>query len=830
MEFKILGSVAVADGDTDISLPGVKLRTLLALLLIRNGEVTRAERLADDLWGEALPAGYQNALHSLISKLRRALGESGRQLVTETDGYRLDVGDDELDSRRFEFAVRQGHEHLAAGDLVAASTVLSAGLALWHGPALHGVGDEGVLQREAVRLEELRLGALEDRIHADLELGKHAELIAELTTLCADHPLRERLHGFLMLALYRSGRQSDALRAFQDARTVLVDELGLDPGPELRSLENSILTHDPALDPRREPAPTRHRSNLTDPLSSFIGRAQDLASLNELVDAHRLITIVGPGGAGKTRLCVQMANARAAAPDTPASDVWLVELASIGVPSAVADTIATALGIADGATPRGGAPQAPEDRIVQHLASRAALLLLDNCEHVIDEAARVAEALLVACPLLTIVATSREALGVTGEKIWRMPSMAIDDSVALFVDRAATASGFVMTSEDEPVVLDLCTRLDGLPLAIELAAGRSRAFPVQQLAARLDDRFRLLTGGARTALPRQQTLRAVVEWSYELLFEHEQRVFDRLSVFSGGCSLEAAEAVCAGDDIDPADIADILGHLVDKSLVIADQSAGDVRFRLLQTLALFGRERLAVSSDAHATRARHAAHFAELCARGPAAFRGEAQESWLTDVERESDNLHVALTWVIDGGDARAAQTMLGGLGWSWWLAGRGDEGWRWITAGLECDGPTTPTARATAAIWACNVGATAGVGGTQALAYGWEALELARVANDDELLVMTLMLLGDVVVTGGDPTTGLALLQEAAALTVVTHRSLESSDARSRGRVVRRTPWRPHGRRAPHAHGTRPLRGDRCRMGGRDGGRQHGDDRRAPR
>ena len=331
MEFKILGSVAVADGDTDISLPGVKLRTLLALLLIRNGEVTRAERLADDLWGEALPAGYQNALQSLISKLRRALGESGRRLVTETDGYRLDVGDDELDSRRFEFAVRQGHEHLAAGDLVAASTVLSAGLALWHGPALHGVGDEGVLQREAVRLEELRLGALEDRIHADLELGKHAELIAELTTLCADHPLRERLHGFLMLALYRCGRQSDALRAFQDARTVLVDELGLDPGPELRSLENSILTHDPALDPRREPAPTRHRSNLTDPLSSFIGRAQDLASLNELVDAHRLITIVGPGGAGKTRLCVQMANARAAAPDTPASDVWLVELASIGV-------------------------------------------------------------------------------------------------------------------------------------------------------------------------------------------------------------------------------------------------------------------------------------------------------------------------------------------------------------------------------------------------------------------------------------------------------------------------------------------------------------------
>ena len=768
VEFRILGSVSVADGGAEIAIPGAKLRSLLALLLIRRGETVRADRLADDLWGEAIPAGFQNALQSLISKLRRALGESGRLLVTDNDGYRLDVAANDVDAHRFEVAARAGRDALNNGMLPAATHELTQALSLWRGQPLQGLADEGVLQREAIRLEEIHIGALEDRIDADLQLGRHAELIPELTAITAEHPLRERFHGFLMLALYRSGRQADALRAFQDARTVLGEELGLDPGPELRALETAILNHDTSLDldlPRSATVGTmRRRTNLVAGLSSFIGRRADVLHLSHLVDEHRLVTIVGPGGAGKTRLSIEMAGGRDEA-STNGADTWMVELAPLSTPLLVAETIATALGATDSLSLNGQPPMTALERIIAHCSERDTVILLDNCEHVIAEAARITESLLVACPLLRIVATSREALGVPGEMVWTMPSMSMEDAVALFVERAGAASGFVLTPETEPIVLDLCARLDGLPLAIELAAGRSRAFPVHQLAARLDDRFRLLTGGARTAMPRQQTLRAVVEWSYDLLFEHEQRVFDRLSVFAGGCSLDSAEAVCADDEIDVNDIPDILGHLVDKSLVIADHSSGEVRFRLLQTLALFGRERLASSSDAHATRARHAAHFGELCVRGHAAFRGERQEPWLTAVERDVENLHAAMTWTVDQGDALTSQTNLAGLGWSWWFAGRGDDGWRWLTAALECPGPTTAEARAGAAIWACYVGFCAGIEHDAAWAYGLESLALARECGDVDLLIVVLSLLGDVSHSRGNAATAVIMLDEAAAL-----------------------------------------------------------------
>ena len=764
MEFRILGSVSVADGDAEIPIPGAKLRALLTLLLIRRGETIRADRLADDLWGEAIPAGFQNALQSLISKLRRALGDSGRLLVTDADGYRLEVAPRDVDAHRFEIAARAGRDALMNGRPAEATDELAKALLLWRGPALQGLADEGLLQREAVRLEEMRLGALEDRIDADLQLGRHAELIPELTAITAEHPLRERFHGFLMLALYRSGRQADALRAFQDARSVLAEELGLDPGPELRTLEQAILNHDASLDLDLPRAATtgsvRRRTNLVAGLSSFIGRHADVATLSRLVDDHRLVTIVGPGGAGKTRLSVEMASRR-----DDAADAWLVELAPLTTPLLVAETIATALGATDSMALNGQAPMTALERVIEHCSDHTTLIVLDNCEHVIAEAARITESLLVACPLLRVVATSREALSVPGEMVWTVPSMTMEDAVALFVERAGAASGFTLTPETEPIVHDLCARLDGLPLAIELAAGRSRAFPVHQLAARLDDRFRLLTGGARTAMPRQQTLRAVVEWSYDLLFEHEQRVFDRLSVFAGGCSLDAAEAVCADDEIDVNDIADILGHLVDKSLVIADHSSGEVRFRLLQTLALFGRERLASSPDAHATRSRHAEHFGKLCVRGHAAFRGDRQEAWLTAVERDVENLHVAMAWTVEQGDALTSQINLAGLGWSWWFAGRGDDGWRWLTAALDCPGPTTAHARAGAALWACYVGFCAGVERDAAWEYGLESIALARESGDDELLALALALVGDVGHARGEWATTIAVLDEAAEL-----------------------------------------------------------------
>ena len=449
-------------------------------------------------------------------------------------------------------------------------------------------------------------------------------------------------------------------------------------------------------------------------------------ALGQLVEAHRLVTIVGPGGAGKTRLAQELARGQLE------HDAFLVELAPVGDPAAVPDAVAVGIGLRE-AGPLQGDASAGLDRLVEHLADRPTIVVMDNCEHVIGESARVVEQLLVHCPLLRVLATSREALGLGGETIWPVPPLAIEDAVDLFTDRAGAAGGADGLLDATAVVEDVCTRLDGLPLAIELAAARVRVIPVQQLADRLDDRFRLLTGGARTALPRQQTLRAVVEWSYDLLFDDERHVFELLSVFAGGCSLEAAEAVCAGDQIETEEVADLLAHLVDKSLVVADHVDGEARFHLLQTLALFGRERLAASKAANDARDRHAAHYLALAERGPAAFRGEDQVAWLAEIARESDNLRAALAWFIDQQDAEAAQRLVGGMGWMWWMGGNGEEGLRWFDAALACKGSVDPRTRAHVLAWACGVGTNTGQGVDLAISRGEEAVALLRDVEPDD-------------------------------------------------------------------------------------------------
>jgi predicted ATPase len=419
------------------------------------------------------------------------------------------------------------------------------------------------------------------------------------------------------------------------------------------------------------------------PLTALVGRDDELGEIRRRLAEHRLVTLVGPGGVGKTRLAVEVG--RAVAADLDDGGV-LVELAAVGEAGGVAAAISTALGLPN------------PNRLAELIGDRDLLIVLDNCEHVVTAAATVAEDLLSRCPDLRLLATSREGLRVPGEVLWPVPPLRPDDAIELFEARVRAAGGPVeLTDETRGLIADICARLDGLPLAIELAAARTRAFPVQQLASRLHDRFRLLTGGSRTALPRQQTLRAVVDWSYELLFDDEQRVFERLSVFPGGCDLATAELVCAGADLPVEDIADLIQALVDKSLVIVASDGDGLRFTQLQTLVQYGKEKLAERGDAGPVRTAMAAHFAGLCARSADAYIGDDQRSWLRTVDAERDNLRAALEWALATDDADTALTIAGGASWPHWLAGTAIEGKRWIDDAFGCAGTASPRSRALA-------------------------------------------------------------------------------------------------------------------------------------
>jgi predicted ATPase/DNA-binding SARP family transcriptional activator/tetratricopeptide (TPR) repeat protein len=689
MRIGLLGELDVVGEDgRAVVVTGAKQRALLAILALHLGRPVPADQLVDALWGEDPPPAVRNGLQGLVSKLRRALGAAD-VLATRGGGYVLELPPEALDVHRFERLVAEGRA-VAAEEPERAAGLLAEADALWRGEPLADFTYEDFAAPAIARLSELRVAAAEERIDAELRLGRHLGAIVELEPLVADHPLRERPRGLLMVALYRAGRQADALRAYQEGRHALADELGLEPAAELRRLEAAILAQDPVLD---APAPSGsaatagvvQRSAIPESLTALVGRDQELRELLQLLDDRRLVTLVGPGGVGKTRLALEVARTRSA---ELAHGGCLVELAPVGDPAGVRSAITSALGLPD------------PNRLAEMIGSRDLLLVLDNCEHVIATAAELAEDLLQQCPRLRLVATSREGLRVGGETIWPVPPLAAADAVELFVARARAAGARLDPSEEVlAAVAGICARLDGLPLAIELAAARTRAFPVHQLASRLHDRFRLLTGGSRTALPRQQTLRAVVDWSYELLFDDEQRVFERLSVFPGGCTLATAQTVCADEDLPAGDLEDIVHALVEKSLVIAVPTGDDVRFSQLQTLAQYGREKLAQRGDASRIRDAMAAHFGRLCAESAAAYTGDTQRAWLIAIDHEQDNLRGALEWAVAQGDADTALTIAGGTSWPHWLRGTMVEGRRWLAEAFACGGDPSDAARGLALI-----------------------------------------------------------------------------------------------------------------------------------
>ena len=701
MEVRFFGEFEAVEGGVPVPVRGAKQRTVLALLALHRGQPVSADRLIDALWGDGQVANPVNALQAQIGQLRRTLGATA--IVTSDAGYALDIGPDDVDAARFEQLVAKGRRLLEEGETALASTALGEALRLRRGEPLTEFAYAGFADAERAHLAELTLVAIETRAEADLVLGRHGELVGELEALCREHPLRERLWELLMLALYRAGRQAEALRAYTEARDRLVDELGIDPGPALRELEARILAQDPSLGAAGPaglaavPAPMA-TGNLRERLSSFVGRTAELQELSEAVRSSRLVTLTGPGGVGKTRLAVEAA---ATLREEHRDGAWLVEFASVTGPDGVAPAVAGALGAAAAGLIGPPSPDSTVELIVRFLAGRSLVVLFDNCEHVIDQAAALAETLAGTVPGLRLIATSREPLGVAGEVLVSVGPLAVPAAVELFVDRArAVRPGFTADGHTRSVVNDICGRLDGLPLAVELAAARLRSLTLATLAERLDDRFRLLTVGARTALPRQQTLRAVVDWSYDLLFEDERRLFARLSVFTGGCDLDAAEAVCADDQVPAGEILDVLSRLVDKSLVAAPDAGRDARFIQLQTLWQYGRDRLDESGEAGAMCARHGAYYRQMAEDAHEGLRGATGPMWRERLTSELGNLRAALDWFIARGDADAALSLASGMAWLWFINSDFVEGARWLGDALGATGSRRPELAATAQVW----------------------------------------------------------------------------------------------------------------------------------
>jgi predicted ATPase/DNA-binding SARP family transcriptional activator len=717
----MLGPLEVrTDRGEALEVGGARLRALLIMLALRPGRLVPASQLIDELWGEAAPAGAPNALQALVSRLRRALPEA--VIESRPSGYQLSLDPRSTDIVRFEELAAAGRAQLREDPAAAAATLRQA-LALWRGPALVEVAETDSGRAAVARLDELRLSTTEHRIDADLRTGPPAALVAELEGLVVANPMREPLAARLMRALYAAGRRGAALEVYDQTRKRLVDQLGVEPSAELAALHLDLLRDETPAEPAPPPAGQNHaNTNLRTELTSFVGRDAELAQVAELLGAHRLITLTGPGGAGKTRLAVEAARAELAA--TP-DGVWLVELAPVTDPAEVPSAVLGALGLREQAliTPGrlwGSAADDALGRLLAALAGQRTLLLLDNCEHLVASAAELADRVLAACPQVRIMATSREPLNITGEALWTVgpltlpPDPAVSSfdlaernvvlppgqvssgeepasvegysSVRLLAQRARAARpGFEVTQDNAPAVAAICRALDGMPLAIELAAARLRTMAPEQIAARLGDRFVLLTGGSRTAMPRHQTLRAVVDWSWDLLDDAERAVWRRFSVFTGGATLEAAEQVCAGSGLRADQVLDLLTALADKSLLIVRHDPP--RYQMLEIIRAYGRERLAEAGERDQVRAAHAQYFTRLAEASPVPLRGASQLEWLRRLADDQDNLHAAIRGAAAAGDGPTAVRLAAALGWYWWLRSMRIEGAELVAEAVDVPG-----------------------------------------------------------------------------------------------------------------------------------------------
>lgn len=744
LEFRLLGPLEVVGDDGEpVALGGPRPRALLAMLLLHANEVVSTDRLIDGIWGESPPASAPNALQVHVHALRGALGAD--RILTRAPGYLVRVKGGELDVERFEHLVATGKPAEA--------------LALWRGPALADLAYEAFAQAEAARLEERRLAALEARIGLDLDAGAHVDLTAELEGLVAAHPHRERLRAQQMLALYRAGRQADALAAYRDARTAL-DELGLEPSAELRALEQRILRQDPELD-ASPAAPVRGAGGLPASATPIVGRSLELAAVSALLERPdtRLVTLTGPGGTGKTRLALESARATT-------GEAVFVDLSTVEDPTLVIPTIGRVVGAAE------SPGDDPVATVAATLGATASLLLLDNLEQVLDAASEIGRLMMLA-PDVTILATSRAPLRISSEYEYRVPPLAVPaigtESVGdvgrsaaamLYVERARrSVPDFELTEANAAAVARICRALEGLPLALELAAARARTLGAEGTADRLGDMLGLLTRGDRDLPERQRSLRATIDWSVRGLDDGARRVFAALGAFSGGATLAAVEAVPDGD----LDVTIALDDLLDAALVARPAAGPDPRFTMLETVREYAAELLASSGDEDAVRGRHLDWFLGQAEGEGVYWKRNTDAAWLERVATDHDNYRAALTYARTIGDAERELRLANALRYFWRVRGYVEEGRRRLEAAVELADRVEPALRART-LGETGVMAFAGGDYGRARALWSQALPIFEKYGEPREIARSLGELGACSAADGDYSTAVPLYEASLA------------------------------------------------------------------
>jgi len=757
----VLGEVSAERDGHALDLGGPRQRALLALLVTRAGRTLSVDELAEELWAGEPPDGAAVTVRTYVSRLRAVLGPAA-PIVHAAGGYRIEVPRERLDATAFADLVREAGEAAREGLFADVRRRLLSALEMWHGRPFGALAQNGLLRLEAERLDELRLRALELRIQADIELGRGGQVVDELEVLVSEQPFREQLWRLLMLALYHSGRQADALTAFQRARRVLDDQLGLDPGPDLQELESQIL--------RQEVPPPRARVRanlLPEDLTTFVGREAELAEIAQRLGGARLVTLTGVGGVGKTRLAIEAA--RRATRDNPGGAIF-VDLAPATDGGAVRRTVTKALGLREKSGPSAAGA------ITAELANASVLIVLDNCEHIVNAAAELAELVIASSPGVRVLATSRGPLGSPGEAEisvapFATPStnatpdeMRDSDSVRLLMERVRALRPFA--GENAQLLREaarICRDLDGIPLAIELAAARSKSLTLSEIAARLDDRFKFLVSWRRVSAARHQTLKQAMDWSYDLLSPGERRLFAELSVFSGGFGVEGAARVCL--DGDEATAMDLLGRLVEASLLIADTNHERARYNMLETVRQYAAQRLDEAGRADALRNAHAAYYAALAEQAEPELTGVNQLEWFGRLDAELGNFRAALAHMARGGsDGQRLLEFTVSLTRFWYVRGHLAEAREQLENSLRAAGEVAAPLRRRALTAAASVALLQG-DYPVATDFAERSLAVARTTGEQRLVANGLSNLGAILLAGGERQRSGQVLAEAVAL-----------------------------------------------------------------